>query len=143
MRHRVHGRRLNRDAAHRKALRKNMIADLFCHEKIVTTEAKARTIRPAAEKIITLAKRGVANGKDNPAVEVHARRLAASRLPRYRIVKDEDGYEEQVDVVQKLFNDLAPRYEDRPGGYTRMVKIGKRPGDNADMAVLMLVDNEE
>jgi large subunit ribosomal protein L17 len=143
MRHRVQGRRLNRDAAHRKALRKNMIADLICHEKIVTTEAKARTIRPAAEKMITLAKRGIANGKENPAMEVHARRLAASRLPRFRVVRDDAGSREQVDVVKKLFNDVAPRYTERPGGYTRMVKIGKRPGDNADMAVLMLVDNEE
>lgn len=143
MRHRVHGRRLNRDAAHRKALRKNMIADLICHEKIVTTEAKARTIRPAAEKMITLAKRGLANGKENPALEVHARRLAASRLPRFRVVRDDSGSREQVDVVKKLFGDVAPRYAERPGGYTRMVKIGKRPGDNADMAVLMLVDNEE
>ncbi len=143
MRHRVHGRRLNRDAAHRKALRKNMIADLICHEKIVTTEAKARTIRPAAEKMITLAKRGLVNGKENPVMEVHARRLAASRLPRFRVVRDDDGAREQVDVVKKLFNDVAPRYAERPGGYTRMIKIGKRPGDNADMAVLMLVDNEE
>ncbi len=143
MRHRVHGRRLNRDAAHRKALRKNMIADLICHEKIVTTEAKARTIRPAAEKMITLAKRGIANGKENPAMEVHARRLAASRLPRFRVVRDDVGSREQVDVVKKLFSEVAPRYSERPGGYTRMVKIGKRPGDNAEMAVLMLVDNEE
>lgn len=143
MRHRVHGRRLNRDAAHRKALRKNLIADLICHEKIVTTEAKARTIRPAAEKMITLAKRGLANGKSNPALEVHARRLAASRLPRYRTIKNESGKDEQIDVIKKLFNEVAPRFTDRPGGYTRMVKIGKRPGDNADMAVLMFVGGEE
>ena len=143
MRHRVYGRRLNRDAAHRKALRQNMIADLLCYGKIVTTEAKARTIRPAAEKMITLAKRGIANGKENPILEVHARRLASARLPRHRIVRDEDGAKEQVDVVKTLFGDIAPRYAERPGGYTRMVKMGKRPGDNADMAVLMLVDNEE
>ncbi len=143
MRHRVHGRRLNRDAAHRKALRKNLIADLICHEKIVTTEAKARTIRPAAEKMITLAKRGLANGKNNPALEVHARRLAAARLPRYRTIKNESGKDEQIDVIKKLFNEVAPRFTDRPGGYTRMVKIGKRPGDNADMAVLMFVGGEE
>lgn len=143
MRHRVHGRRLNRDTAHRNALRKNLIADLFCHEKIVTTEAKARTIRPAAEKMITLAKRGLANGKENPALEVHARRLVAARLPRYRVARNEDGRQEQVDVVRRLFSEVAPRYTDRPGGYTRMVKIGKRPGDNADMAVLMLVNDEE
>ena len=142
MRHRVHGRKLNRDTAHRNALRKNLVADLICHEQVLTTEAKARMLRPTAEKMITLAKRGLAKGKDDPAREVHARRLAASRLPKYRLVEDEDGSIEQVDVVRKLFSDLAPRYESRPGGYTRMVKVGKRPGDNADMALLMLVEEE-
>ena len=70
------------------------------------------------------------------------RRLAAARLPKVRVAEDEDGYFEEVNVVQKLFEEIAPRYADRPGGYTRMVKIGKRPGDNAEMAVLMLVDEE-
>lgn len=142
MRHRVHGRKLNRSAAHRKALRKNLVADLLCYEQILTTEAKARTIRPAAEKMITLAKRGMVKGESDPAASVHARRLAASRLPRTRTFTDEDGVTEEVNVVSKLFDELAPRYQDRPGGYTRMVKIGKRPGDNADMAILMLVDEE-
>lgn len=142
MRHRVSGRKLNRDTAHRASLRKNLIADLLCNEQIVTTEAKARAIRPAAEKVITLAKRGVAQGKENPASEIHARRLAASRLPKTRVIEDEDGYFEEVDVVKHLFEDIAPRFADRPGGYTRMVKIGKRPGDNAEMAVLMLVEEE-
>ena len=139
MRHRVSGRKLGRDTAHRKALRKNMIAELLIHEEILTTEAKARMLRPAAEKIITLAKRGLA--KNDPAQSVHARRLAASRIARFRVVEDDDGVEE-VDVVKKLFDDIAPRYSDRPGGYTRMVKIGKRSGDNADMALLMLVEEE-
>jgi large subunit ribosomal protein L17 len=98
-------------------LRKNLVADLICLEQIVTTEAKAR-------------------------IEVHARRLASARLPKTRIIEDDSGYFEEVQVVQKLFEDIAPRYADRPGGYTRMVKIGKRPGDNAEMAVLMLVDEE-
>ena len=138
MRHRVHGRRLNRDTSHRKALRKNMIADLICHEQIMTTEAKARMLRPATEKIITLAKRGLAHGERSR--EVHARRQAAARLPRYRVVEDEDGNFEEVDVVKRLFEEVAPRYADRPGGYTRIVKVGKRPGDNADMAVIMLVE---
>jgi large subunit ribosomal protein L17 len=111
---------------HRRALRKNLISDLFTHEQVLTTEAKARMLRPAAE--------------DNPAAEVHARRLAAARISRNRTFVDDSGDEVEIDVVQKLFNDIAPRYADRPGGYTRLVKIGKRPGDNADMAVLMLVD---
>jgi len=140
MRHRIRGRKLNRDSAHRKALRKNMVADLLCHGKITTTEAKARAMRPEAEKIITLAKRGLAKGVENQASEVFARRLAAARLPKTRVVEDVNGYFEEVDVVKYLFQEVAPRYADRPGGYTRIVKIGKRPGDNADMAVLMLVD---
>jgi large subunit ribosomal protein L17 len=68
--------------------------------------------------------------------------MAASRLPKVRVAEDESGYFEEVDVVQKLFEEVAPRFAGRPGGYTRMVKIGKRPGDNAEMAVLMLVDEE-
>lgn len=142
MRHRVSGRRLGRDTAHRKALRKNMIAELLTHEQILTTEAKARMLRPATEKIITLAKRGLARGESDPAQTVHARRLAAARIARYRLVEDESGEVEEVDVIQKLFDELAPRYADRPGGYTRVVKIGKRSGDNADMAMIMLVDEE-
>ena len=142
MRHRLHGRRLSRDTAHRKALRKNMISELICHEQVLTTQAKARMLKPAAEKVITLAKRGIAAGEEEPAAEVHARRLAATRVSRFRTVEDEDGSYYDIDVVQKLFSDIAPRYAERPGGYTRLVKIGKRPGDNAEMAVLMLVDDE-
>ncbi len=142
MRHRVSGRKLNRDSAHRNALRKNLIADLICYEKIVTTEAKARDIRPSAEKMITLAKRGIVGGETDPAIEVYARRKAAARLPKVRVAEDDSGYFEKVDVVKRLFEEIAPRYSDRPGGYTRLVKIGKRPGDNAEMAVLMLVEEE-
>jgi large subunit ribosomal protein L17 len=142
MRHRVHGRRLSRSSSHRKALRKNLISDLICHEQILTTRAKARMLRPAAEKVITLAKRGLADGVDNPAAEVHARRLAAKRIARFKTFEDEDGSRYDIDVVQKLFSDIAPRYTERPGGYTRLVKTGKRPGDNAEMAVLMLIEDE-
>jgi large subunit ribosomal protein L17 len=140
MRHKVHGRRLSRDSAHRKALLRNLISELICHEQVMTTEAKARMLRPAAEKVITLAKRGLVKGTDNPAAEVHARRRAANKVTRFRTIEDDDGDFYDVDVVQKLFSDIAPRYTDRNGGYTRMVKLGKRPGDNADMAVLMLVE---
>ena len=140
MRHRVHGRRIGRDSSHRKALRKNLIADLICNEQVLTTEAKARMLRPAAERVITIAKRGIAAGEENPAAEVHARRLTAKRVTKYRSHKDEDGDTSEIDVIYKLFSEIAPRYAERPGGYTRLVKIGKRPGDNADMAVLMLVE---
>lgn len=142
MRHRVHGRRLSRDTGHRNALRRNMIADLITHEQVLTTEAKARMLRPSAERVITIAKRGLAKGEENPAATVHARRLAATRMARYRAYNDEDGDRVEIDALQKLFDDIAPRYADRPGGYTRLIKIGKRPGDNAKMAVLMLVEEE-
>lgn len=142
MRHRVSGRRLGRDKSHRAALRRNMIADLFTHEQIITTEAKARMLRPAAERVITLAKRGLARAEatDDPAAAVHARRMVAKRIWRYKTAADEFGEEFDIDVLQKLFDDIAPRYVDRPGGYTRMVKMGRRPGDNAKMAVVMLVE---
>jgi len=140
MRHRLHGRRLSRSTSHRNALRKNLISDLICLEQVLTTEAKARMLRPAAEKVITLAKRGIAAGENNPAAEIHARRLTASRVIKYKTYQDDEGDITDYDVVQRLFNEIAPRYADRPGGYTRLVKIGKRPGDNADMAVLMLVE---
>lgn len=140
MRHRVHGRKLGRDSAHRRSLIKNQIADLFCNGQITTTLAKARTIRPEAEKLITVAKRGLA--ADDKAKEVHARRTVAARLPRTRTFEDEAGYYIEIDVIQQLFDEVAPLYVDRPGGYTRILKLGKRPGDNADMAILMLVDDE-
>lgn len=139
MRHKVFGRKLGRDTAQRDALRRNLVADLLAYEQITTTEAKARAIRPQAEKMITLAKRSLAQSAEKPESVVHARRLAASRLPAARTLELEDGTFENVDVVRKLFDDIAPRYATRPGGYTRLVKIGRRPGDNADMAVLMLV----
>jgi large subunit ribosomal protein L17 len=142
MRHKVHGRRLSRDSAHRKALLRNLISELICHEQVMTTEAKARMLRPAAEKVITKAKRGMENGKTYPPAEVHARRLLANRVTRFRTIQDEDGDFQDVDVVQKLFSEIAPGYAERNGGYTRMVKLGKRPGDNAEMAMLMLVEAE-
>ncbi|HUT15163.1 MAG TPA: 50S ribosomal protein L17 [Anaerolineae bacterium] len=116
MRHRVAGRRLNRSTGMRRALFRNLISALIRHEKIRTTEAKARAIRADAEKLITLAKRG----------DVHARRQIR------RTVADPD-------LVQKLVNEVAPRYEDRPGGYTRMLKLGPRRGDAAAMVLLELV----
>jgi large subunit ribosomal protein L17 len=91
--------------------------------------------------MITLAKRSLAQAGERPEAVVHARRVAASRLPVARTQETEDGMLESVDVVRKLFDEIAPRYASRPGGYTRLVKIGRRPGDNADMAVLMLVND--
>lgn len=128
MRHRVAGKKLNRSASHRKALRRNLINELFKHERIKTTRAKAQAVRGEAEKLITMAKRGL--NHDDPARAVHARRIVLSRL-------------NNRDSVQKVFDDLALHYEDRPGGYTRILKLGLRKGDAAEMVILELVDRED
>lgn len=141
MRHRVKGRKLGRDTGHRNALRRNMVADLIAHERLITTEAKARMLRPVAERVITVAKRGLA--KNDAAAEVHARRLVRSRMAHNRVVEDEFGERAEVDTVKKLFDEVAPRYMNRPGGYTRIIKMGQRPGDAAKMAMIMLVESEE
>lgn len=124
MRHRVAGYRLGRSKDHRTALRRNLIKQLFEHERIKTTRTKADAIRGQAERLITLAKRGNEAGETRM---VHARRLAAARL-------------DDAKIVQKLFDDLAPRFSDRPGGYTRMLKLGPRRGDGAEMVLLELVE---
>ena len=116
MRHRVAGRHLSRSKGARRALFRNLISELIRHERIRTTEAKARAIRGDAERIITLSKRG----------DVHARRLAA------RTIADPD-------LLKKLFDEVGPRYAERPGGYTRMLKLGPRQGDAAPMVLLELV----
>jgi large subunit ribosomal protein L17 len=125
MRHGVAGRKLGRKKDDRIALRRNLIKQLFEHERIRTTRAKAEAIRGQAERLITLAKLGNQAGD---AQMVHARRLAAARLS-------------DAESVRKLFDDIAPRFENRPGGYTRMVKLGPRHGDAADMVLLELVED--
>jgi large subunit ribosomal protein L17 len=126
MRHRVAGYRLGRDASHRKALWRGLITDLFRYDRIQTTEAKARSMRAQAEKMITLAKRGLAEGGN----VLHARRQAA------RVIRDPE-------VAKRLFDEIAPRFVERPGGYTRIIKVGPRYGDGAKMVVLELVDKPE
>jgi large subunit ribosomal protein L17 len=108
---------------------------LFYTGYVETTEAKAKAVRGYAEKLITLAKRGLAAAEEDPSREVHARRLAEKRM--YRWIKDEEGH--WVDVLQVLFDEIAPRYADRPGGYTRVYKLGCRKGDAAPMVLLELV----
>jgi large subunit ribosomal protein L17 len=125
MRHRVSGRKLARNKDQRGALRRNLVKDLLRHERIRTTKAKAAFARSTAERIITLAKKGNASGDD--AKVVHARRLAAARL-------------NDPVIVKKLFDDIAPRYAERAGGYTRMIKLGPRKGDAAEMVLLELVE---
>jgi large subunit ribosomal protein L17 len=117
MRHQRSGKKLGRDSAHRKALYANLTASLIEHGRIRTTEMKAKAVRPVAEKMITL-------GRDG---SIHARRQALAFL-------------RTQEVVHKLFSEVAPRFKDRPGGYTRIVKLGPRQGDSAPMAYLELVD---
>ena len=116
MRHRAKGRQLSRTSSHKRALLNNMAASLFVHGRVVTTEAKAKELRPFAEKLITLARRG----------DLHARRLVERRI------KDRD-------TLGKLFTEIGPRFAARPGGYTRILKLGHRPGDGADIARIELL----
>src|SRR4051794_15059117 len=117
MRHQRAGRKLGRDSAHRKALYANLTGALIEHGRIRTTEAKAKEVRPIAEQMITLGRRG----------DLHARRQALAFL-------------RSQEVVHRLFDDVGPRFRDRPGGYLRIVKLGPRQGDAADMAYLEFVD---
>jgi len=117
MKHRIVGRRLDRTTSHRTAMFKNMVTSLIRHEKIVTTTPKAKELKRIADKAISMAKRGTP----------HARRLLN------RDVKD-------VEVLVKLFGPIAERFKTRPGGYTRIIRVGRRAGDNAEMAVIELVD---
>ncbi len=119
MRHAVHGRKLGRTSAHRRALFRNQLASLVKHERIKTTLQKAKELRPIAEKMVTQGKKGT----------LHARRLTR------RMISDRH-------LVQKLFDNIAPRMADRPGGYTRILKLGTRPGDGAEMALIEFVDYE-
>ncbi len=119
MRHAVHGRKLGRTSAHRRAMFRNQLASLVEHERIITTLEKAKELRPIFEKAITQGKRGT----------IHARRRVRRWLPDRQLVR-------------KLFDNIAPRFEDRPGGYSRITKLGPRKGDGAEMAVLELVDYE-
>src|SRR5688500_1774333 len=120
MRHANKGRALGRTSEHKLALLRNMATSLFRHGRISTTTAKAKELRPFAEKLITLAKRG----------DLHARRLAGRKI-----------YDRSVLI--KLFDAIAPRFAERPGGYTRVLKLGHRQGDGAEMALIELVDRGE
>ncbi|MEA2297069.1 MAG: large subunit ribosomal protein [Solirubrobacteraceae bacterium] len=117
MRHQKTRHKLSRDSAHRKALLRNLCKEVIEHERIKTSQAKAKAVKPEIEKLITLAKRG----------DLHARRLALSALGQDKF------------IVHKLFEEVAPRYETRPGGYTRILKLGPRRSDSTEMVFLELV----
>lgn len=125
MRHRVAGRHLGRNSAQRKALFSNLVRELYIHERITITEAKARAVRADAEKLITKAKHGIADGGNR----IHAQRQLVAYLG-------------DKTVAKKVFDEFAPRYAERNGGYTRLIKIGFRQGDAAEMAILELVVDE-
>ncbi len=135
MRHRVAGRRLNRTSEHRLAMRRNIVASLFEHETISTTLEKAKDVKPFAEKLITLAKKGT----------LAARRRAIALLGNREIVSLEEGKAvRQGTVIGKLFSELGPRYLDRPGGYTRIIRLSmRRLGDNGQLVLLQLVGKDE
>jgi len=135
MRHRVAGRQLSRNTAHRRAMRRNMAQSLIEHETISTTIQKAKEVKPFVEKLITLAKRG----------KLQHRRRAISLLGNRRIVALEDGEPVQKGtVIGKLFSELGPRYLDRPGGYSRIVHLSlRRLGDNGQLVLLQLLGKDE
>ncbi len=117
MRHLKKGRKLGTDASHTKAMKRSLAIALFTNERIKTTEARAKEVRTLVDKIITWGKKG----------DVHSRRLALAEIG-------------DRELVHKVFADIAPRFEDRPGGYTRILKLGPRKGDNAPMVIMELVD---
>jgi large subunit ribosomal protein L17 len=119
MRHRMSGRKLGRTSAHRKAMFRNQLTSLFAHERIVTTVEKAKELRPLAERMVTLARTGSLPAR---------RRILA-------MVSDKD-------VVRRLFDEIAPRFSDRPGGYTRIMRLGRRRGDGAQLAIIEFIDYE-
>ncbi len=119
MRHRVRGRKLGRTTAHRKALFRNQLTALFTHDRIVTTLPKAKELRPLAERMVTLAGTGT----------LPARRKVLTMVP-------------DKEVVSRLFDEIAPRFSDRPGGYTRIMRLGRRRGDGAELAIIEFVDYE-
>lgn len=144
MRHKNSGRQFSRDTSSRRAMLRNLAANLITHERIETTDAKAKELRRVAERLITKARRiGKvaytpqasldANGK---AQRLHVERLIASYVPRFGVKADGT----KVDLVEKVMVDLSKRFAERPGGYTRIIKIGPRRGDNAPMSMIEFVD---
>ncbi|WOV87266.1 50S ribosomal protein L17 [Sporosarcina oncorhynchi] len=123
-------RKLGRTSSQRKAMLRDLATDLIVHERIQTTEARAKELRSVVEKMITLGKRG----------DLHARRQAAQFIRRELVMtEDEEGNEKEIFAIQKLFDNVAPRYTDRQGGYTRIMKMGPRRGDGAPVVVIELV----
>jgi len=151
MRHNKSGRQFGRNSSHRRAMLRALTANLIAHERIETTEAKAKELRRVAERVITKARRlgAVAyTPSDKLSLADRARRLAAQQqvgkfLQRFTVVTESATEAEKVDLIEKVFVDLAQRYKDRAGGYTRILKLGNRRGDNAPMSIIELVDGDK
>ncbi|HEX7665080.1 MAG TPA: 50S ribosomal protein L17 [Polyangiaceae bacterium] len=150
MRHKNSGRKFDRNTSSRRAMFRNLAANLVLHEKIETTDAKAKELRRVAERLITRAKRlgKISYTKhDDLSVTDRAKRLAATRVVGAYVTrwgtKVEGDESTKVDLVEKIFCDLAKRYADRPGGYTRIIKAGPRRGDGAQMSYIELVEGEK
>ncbi|MCP4137115.1 MAG: 50S ribosomal protein L17 [bacterium] len=130
MRHRNSVRQLGRTHAHRKAMYNNMVTSLFTHEKIVTTKQKGKELKKISERLITRAKKNLALTDDQASQKLHNKREIM------KVITNRD-------IVKKLFENIAPRFKDRSGGYTRLYLLGQRPGDGAEMAIVELVDREQ
>jgi large subunit ribosomal protein L17 len=156
MRHRKAGRKFGRNSTHRRAMFKNLAGNLIAHERIETTEAKAKSLRRVAERLVTRAARleddltvDVSKLADDErdrvlARRVHAQREVARHVPKTIEITKDDGTTEEIDIVHKLFHEIAPRYMERVkagkgGGYTRIVKVGPRRGDNAPISIIEFV----
>ena len=148
MRHRNSGRKFDRDTSHRKATLRALTANLVLHERIETTDAKAKEVRRVAEKLITKARRlgeTAYTANDKLDAKTRAKRLAVERqlaayLPHFVTRTEKGGTETKVNLVEKVLAELSKRFKDRPGGYTRIIKFGPRRGDGAPMAALELVE---
>lgn len=151
MRHKKLGRQFGRDTSHRRAMFRSLTANLILHERIETTEAKAKELRRVVERLIT---KGVRLGKvgftPNAELSVAERatrqatkQLIGQFLQRFGTKQSEDGETQQVDLIEKLLVELSKRYQERPGGYTRTIKVGRRRGDNAPMVLIELVDRPQ
>jgi large subunit ribosomal protein L17 len=147
MRHGNSGRKFDRNTSHRRAMLRNLTANLVLHERIETTDAKAKELRRVAERLLTKAMRlgevaYTAQDKlsaDDKARRLHAQRLVAAYIPRFGVKTAKGGESTKVDLVEKVFVDLAKRFKGRAGGYTRIVKLGPRRGDNAPISIIEFV----
>jgi large subunit ribosomal protein L17 len=150
MRHLNAGRKFGRNTSHRRAMFRNLAANLIAHERIETTDAKAKELRRVAERLITKAIRlgpvaytpqGELSDADK-ARRLHVQRLVGTFLPRFGTKASGENEQEKIDLIEKVFVDLAKRYRERKGGYTRIIKLGPRRGDNAPMVYIELVDRQ-